>query len=355
MQTVVRARRAQDFLALVPQLVGVQPRNSLVVVCFRGSRSRAAVRFSLPGHGGDVANKRFVVSVIGTLCRLSAIDSIVPVVYTDESFGQPEGPPRAALVARLAARARSAGFHLNDCLCVARDAWGSYLGAGAPAKGRSLSLISASRLLEALPAPLQRAPLSSEDHAAVPAPDPERAAAVARELRRLEQAAPCPEPDEPASRALHTRILAALTRAEGPADSPPSPSALAELVRWAQHPFVPPLLALTIGWPRGFGSLPPPGTAVNALSGHCAMSPDPERVTRAIAAIKYALSSAPRSAAVPLIPLLAWLYWSLGLGSVGQLLLDRLGRPPADVHILAVILEPLIRSGQLPDWTFTRQ
>ena len=151
MATVVKTQRPEDFLALVPQLAGFRPRNSIIIVAFRGNRTCAAIRFNVPGaqapgsdsdsalHYSTVASR-----LIGILCKVRGADAVVPVVYTDDRFANTASIPHAAFVEVLVDRARNAGFLVRDALCVAADGWGSYLDEVRPAQGRPLAAIESS-------------------------------------------------------------------------------------------------------------------------------------------------------------------------------------------------------------------
>jgi hypothetical protein len=142
---IVKTREAHDFLALVPQLAGFTPENSVVLVAFRGNRTCGAVRFNLPE--ADVpakVQKRIATSLIGTLCKIPGADALVPVVYTSDSVAAARGLPHARFAGSLTRRAELSGFLVRDALCVASDAWGSYLDPDCPAGGHPLSQIAES-------------------------------------------------------------------------------------------------------------------------------------------------------------------------------------------------------------------
>lgn len=173
MATVVKTQRPEDFLALVPQLAGFHPRNSVMIVAFRGNRTCAAMRFDVPGAGvragagaveepgtgsGPDAEALFrtVASrLVGMLCKVPGADAVVPVVYTDDRFADAARIPHAGFVAALVDQARTAGFLVRDALCVAADGWGSYLDEDCPRRGRPLALIEASTVNGAIPRELR--------------------------------------------------------------------------------------------------------------------------------------------------------------------------------------------------------
>ena len=134
MQTVIKAAGAADFLALLPVLAGYTPTRSLALVAFRGSRTLGVLRVDLPPHDADAQTvSRCAATFIGLVCRLRDADGVVPVVYCDEQLypearGGTDGPlAHAALLAAVMQRADACGLRVSDALCVASDAWCSYL------------------------------------------------------------------------------------------------------------------------------------------------------------------------------------------------------------------------------------
>ena len=134
MQTVIKAAGAADFLALLPALAGYTPTRSLALVAFRGSRTLGVLRVDLPPHDADAQTvSRCAATFIGLVCRLRDADGVVPVVYCDEQLypearGGTDGPlAHAALLAAVMQRADACGLRVSDALCVASDAWCSYL------------------------------------------------------------------------------------------------------------------------------------------------------------------------------------------------------------------------------------
>src|SRR6187402_1262526 len=125
MTTIIRAGGPHDLLALVPALAGFRPERSIVCVAFRGSRSAGVLRHDLPRRARD--RSAVTDAIIGTLCRITGVDAIVPIVYTDATFAGAAGIPERALLNLVVRRAEQAGFHVRDALCRAADAWGSLL------------------------------------------------------------------------------------------------------------------------------------------------------------------------------------------------------------------------------------
>ena len=156
MQTVIRASDSAEFLAIVPHLAGFRPRDSLAVVLFDGKRSLGVMRLDLP-HQGDIP--RIAATMIGMMCRVERADAVVLVTYTDDPLRDAEGAlAQKELLDALLDRAHACGLWVKDALCVAQDAWGSYVDA---AMGdRPLSDIDG----RALETPLPPIPAGADQH-----------------------------------------------------------------------------------------------------------------------------------------------------------------------------------------------
>lgn len=152
MQTVIKAKTAADFLALVPALAGYTPVQSVALVAFHGSRTLGVLRFDVPPPGADTETLASAAATfIGLVCRFPEADGIAPVVYCDEPLF-PVGsrrPPHATLIDALRRCADACGLVVKDALCVAADAWCSYLEQDTPA--HPLSELDAAVARAALP------------------------------------------------------------------------------------------------------------------------------------------------------------------------------------------------------------
>lgn len=347
--SVVRARSAADLLALVPSLVGMAPRRSLVVVVFRGSRTMGALRLDLPARGvvADLAGH-----AVGIVCRLDGADGMVPVVYTDDSFEAALRPARELLDA-LAVAGRRAGLRLKDALCVAADAYGSLLEPDRPPVARPL---------EELREPAGLPPLLDVEAAValegVPEEDRRRflgrvrrsAGASGRSGRTVEGILTAPDPVGALERALD------LDRT----DLVPVPvlAALADL------PVLRDLLLLQIGWGPLFGAevlartllpdeepLGPEEAPGLAFCGGDMPRPDPDRIERAIELLRLTAAHLPERHRAPLLTMLAWLHWSLGRGSVAGRFVD-LALTVDARYGLAGLLARMVAAGMLPEWAY---
>lgn len=136
MTTIVKAANAAEFLTLVPRMLGYHPTRSLVLVPFSDKRTLGAMRVDLPGADADVDCA--ASTLIGMVCKVAAADAVALVAYTDDALGD-GGVPHADLARALRDRADACGLRVVDALCVAADAWGSYLDPECPATGWPLS------------------------------------------------------------------------------------------------------------------------------------------------------------------------------------------------------------------------
>ena len=174
MTLIVKATGAADILATLPVLVGFTPRNSIVLLVFRGKRTFGAIRFDLPVATSKVVHKRVVSVCLGTLCKLAGVDAVIPVICTDDSFGDPSVIPHADFVELLVRRLSHSGFEVRDALCLATDGWASYDDPAVPASGHPLELIAESSAAARIPREWRRA----SDIQDLPARIPDAAPAV---------------------------------------------------------------------------------------------------------------------------------------------------------------------------------
>lgn len=351
-QTVVRARTAADLLALVPSLVGMAPRRSLVLVVFAGSRTMGALRLDLPQLE---AARDLAGHAVGQVCRLDGADGVVPVVYADGPFQAAVGPARL-LLDEVASAARRAGLRLKDALCVAGDGYGSPFDPDLPPDGRPLTDLQEPTGLPPL-LDVEAAVLLPE----VPEEDRRRflvrarraARASGRSGRTVEGVLTSPDPVGAIERALDLDRV----------DLEPVPvlAALAEL------PVLRDLVLLQIGWGPVFGAavlartvlagdepLGPDDACSLAFCGGDMPRPDPERVERGIELLRVTAAHLPVQHRAPLLTMLAWLHWSLGRGSVAGRLVDA-ARVLDPGYGLAGLLARMLGAGMLPEWAYRRE
>lgn len=359
MPTIVTTTAAEDFLALVPHLVGFAPRNSLVLVGFRGTRTCGAMRFDLPRTQNEVTARRIATSAVGMLSRLPGVDAVVPVVYTDEEFG--DVIPREAFMREILRRAEFSGFLARDALCVAVDGWASYLDDDYPPGGYGLERITGSSAVSAAGLPAVDGLLAG---AALPASGVFAAERIALVLRDLRREVILSEAECLLDRWLFLDDLP--RHMEGALSVEPreqTEEQIALLVFLLQRPSVRDGVMLLWAFDLETGyrvfelnSRFHQGERITAdpdgelMLGH-GPRPDPHRIEAAIALLKHVTALAPRSSRPPLLCMLSWLNWALGRGSVAGVFLD-LAVAIEPGYGLAEVLATMLHNGILPEWAF---
>lgn len=366
MTTILKTSEAHDFLALVPQLVGMHPRESIVIVVFQGNRTCGAMRFDLPPAGERSGFYREVATtIIGMVCRLPGVDAVVPVVFTDAPCGDSGEPPHRVYADVLVRRAVYSGFVVRDALWVAADGWGHYRGYGRSGT-HALSLIEGSEAFRSLPPEARRVLVDIDAESSLPPTTPARCDRVMALGLRLEEA----RADAPTL----IRELAAMgfgndivTYADTLArvdDAQPTEEDAALLGFLASDPQLRDVLLVTWAWGAEAGDnaaetnfLVNAGEPVDdrptigALGGWGMPRPQPERIRRAIGIMRSTASVVPVNAQAPVMTMLAWLHWSLGHGSIAGRWIDQARAVDAD-YSFAELLGTMLSVGHLPEWAF---
>jgi hypothetical protein len=301
MPEVLHAATDADLLAMVPRRSGYTARESLVCVVFSGTRSTQAFRLGLPSRRRAADHRELAARVVATCRALRGVDAVALVIYTDRTFDADHGIPLDELAEDVARRVHRSGLHILGCFCVAADGWGDYF-APRPRGARPLSDIATSPMADpTVPA--------IESLESLGAADPELARDLALTLEDLDEFGddlpdPCTWIDTRADRGR------------------PEVEDLAELVALAQWPDACPTLLLH----AAFGPDVPHEVDDHELgrmfSGGGSYRPDVERVRAAIALVGRAAVHASPDLRPPLLCMLAWLFWSLGLISVAMRRLD---------------------------------
>jgi len=399
-KTIVKTPSPQDFLALVPELVGFLPERSLVLVAFRGNRTCGALRFNLPRpEAGHMELRRIAGTLLGTLCKIPGVDALVPVVYTDDSIGLDPGAtptdlPSGAFLGAILVRARESGFLVRDALCVAADGWASYLEAEQlearrqtrPLR-RPLSDIAGSSVVADVPAGARRELARLHTGAELPSVDLATRERCARRLARYERLGPdmgpIPELVEMVGDMLDPVGTAETALGLNPAELSIDEAAMLLFLMQGpatrdqmmlQFAFGPEegarshalnrhyalrqretglsmdeLVAADMATGRAFQDSAP--TTGDLMLGMSRTRPDPERVTRGIRLLKLLVAMAPRTARPAPLCMLAWLSWTLGQGSVAGIYLETaLGIDGK--YGIALLLHQVLGSGHLPEWAF---
>ena len=343
MTDLVKAHSPADFLAALPQLVGFDPQNSVVLVAFRDGVSCGALRVDLPSK--TVAHKRLATFAIGTLSKIRAVDAVAIVICTDQNFGQKAEPPLADFAKVMMKRLEQAGFSVHSALCRAADGWSSYRWRDRPVGGYPLSEIADSPMAAMLP-PVVVVDLPPISAAALRAVRSEFAGYLKRGAYHpefedvplfVERALDWSDDEFAESAALLLYLL------QGAA------SRDAAMLQWATN--------LTLGddfWAyahRQAGEDPEWDAFVGNLMLGKGPRPDPSRVVQAITLLRRLVAVAePHAQPAPLC-MLVWLNWALGRGSAAGAHLDavRLIDPR---YSMAEVLGTILGNGLLPEWAF---
>ncbi|KQW07740.1 hypothetical protein ASC66_01800 [Leifsonia sp. Root4] len=372
MTTIITASDAQDFLALVPELAGFRPVESLVLVAFRGKRSCGALRADLPRTTDADVLGAVASSLIGLLCKIPEADAVVPLVYTTARFEGGSVPPHGEAMNALLFHAEESGFLVRDALCVASDGWASYLDTAVPPGGHSLALIADSAVSAQLAAERPRGAPANRALHDQRGPDPRSGTAdlatrqrMGRLINRFRTMASDPatlgEPSAELAALLELPAVAEMSLC-CPAETVSELDAAALLFAMQGPPTRDMLL---IHWAFGVeagaraerenlrfaAGEPGAGRESAALFWGEGPRPDPERIEAAIELLLELLARAPRRCKPPALCMLAWLNWALGRSSRAAVFVEMaLAIDPG--YGLADILETMLAIGRLPDWAF---
>jgi hypothetical protein len=400
--TIVKAADAAQFLTLVPRMLGYHPTQSLVIIPFHGSRSLGAMRFDLPAGDAEAVD-RVASTVVGMVCRLPEADGVAGIVYCDAPFGKSERMPHSALADALERRADACGLRIADLLCVASDAWGSFVDSSCPPSGRCLvdlaatpddvSLLPEPRGDQAAGAQLPPTDLAERERAGRALSALCRAVALLCGDGDSADVPPPPPPtgedvaDEPSTdvethalggAAAEARVdplaLAAVCRLDD------LPRLFEDALEWdadALDPFDAAALVWCLSRPslrdialvQWSGDLSQGDEAFDAqlrweageeYPTHLAMRmwgegdrPSPERLGAALSLTRRIAAVAPRGSRPGPLAMCAWLSWALGRSTHADVYAAQACEIEPE-HGLSEIVLSFVRAGHLPDWAFRR-
>ena len=359
-----------ELLSFVPELIGFEPANSLVLVTLRGTRTSGTLRVDLPGSDpggsleccagpgkavragetgapqGEERLTEYVSALLGMACRIPGANGLVPVVFTNGSCAA--GTPHKELFVRLRSAARTAGFTVCDELYVAADGWGR---ADRPPRARA-ELDAAWRLRRLDP-----------DSAPVGAPPAEEATlpAVGSKLRERTEAAM-------AALSSDDRVPDPVWFAEYSAGWPAAdigPAAAALTAAVLARPWARDIVLFTWAWGRSAGLRASRfqerhlrGDPVLdedfalALAGRGGIGrPRIKDVSHAIELVRQVAARLREGERGPCLASLAWLQWALGRGSIAaEYARAALSADPD--HGFAQLVHTMLERGMLPEWCF---
>ena len=357
---------------MVPAMVRFTPRNSIVLLAFRGKRTCGAIRFNLPRSDSEKFHSKIASHIVGTLCKLDGVDAVVVAVCTDRAFAGGRAIPHAELAKMLNRRFEQSGFEVRESLCQASDGWASYLDSIVPAGGHPLSEIADSPVAAAVPDDLR--PSATEENPPQRVPDADsatmkrtqkRIATYRRlmdrvksgeldELDELDALPPALDPlgDLPLFAEDALRWDAAEVEANGALlafmlQGPPSRDLV--MLQWAT--------SISVGdqmWNAGT----PEGTVdhtndvdLGDLMFGIGPRPDPGRIENGIKLLLTLVASLADNERRPLLCMLGWLNWALGRGSIAGRYIDE-ARTIDPQYGMAEVLDTMFSNGMLPEWAF---
>ncbi|GAA2935049.1 hypothetical protein GCM10010458_18440 [Microbacterium luteolum] len=368
MTTVLHASDSADFLRVVPALAGFTPRQSIVLLPFRGSRSYGAMRLDLPVEG--LSLEEYADAAVGLLSRVEGTDAVALVVYTDaEAHPTRDGLvlPFAVAVDELLGCADDAGLRVVDALCVTSGGWSSYL-IDEPVVG-ALSDIGAASV------PRSDADVSGDQFAGVELPtadlaEKERVGRALQELTELLGR----EGHSPLTGRENPLLLASLGMLED------IPAFFESVLRTSEDlpPFATAALLWCLNRPlfrdvaitqwatdlaggmrtldaqlnfAGSGATVPDDLGLVFLGRGPA--PDVERLRVALSVVRSAAARAPRASRPAPLTAAAWLSWALGRSTHAGRYLEMVHEIDPQ-YGLAELLGTMIGGAMLPEWAFRR-
>lgn len=335
MTTVIRNASSTDVLSALPALLGMEPRNSVVLLGFRGNRTHATLRFDIPSTGV----KRFAAAALGTFCKIPEVDGVVLVICTDAPFGS-----HHELLTVLIRRFEQAGFEVKGAFVVAADGWGSHLD---PAV-RPLSEIAA---VEVPPSP-----------ARVPRADDLACRRMAAELERLHSL----DADDEAFESLAD--LPFLVEGALDWDSSEVASRGPLLLFALQAPPARDLVMLQWAFGQELGDAlwsadtrfgiearkvyPDVDSQAAELMLGCGPHPSSTRILAAVALLETLISRSDETHRRAPLCMLAWLNWALGRGSAAGIHSHEVKEIDPS-YSMGQLLDRLFSSGAMPEWLFS--
>ena len=362
MTHVMKATSTADLLAMVPHLIGYQPRNSIVFVTFRGTRSCGAMRVDLPSSDSPRIQRRMVTTMVGMLCKIPDVDAVVIVVATDESFGESSEPPHQALAAMIERRVEQSGFELRQSLCLAADGWASYLDDHTPVGGRDLAELDQSQVAADMPGELRDELGIVDPHAELlPEATEEQRAEMAGELewlRTLMESQPDHDDDDDDDDEIPSDLLPLTDLPSFAEDVLTGDPGLEDLALFAFAVQGPPVRdQVMLQWASdraaGIRLWDAPGfESADLMMGHGRL-PDLDRMVRGIELLRTIAARVSDRQRLPMLCMLGWLNWAMGRGTLAARYVEAAVAIEPE-YGMAEVLTMLLNSGMQPEWMFER-
>lgn len=346
----IRISSPEELLAYVPQLIGMRPQASMVMVVLMESGRCGVARVDLAPFLDVETRDEAAREGAAWVRRLPAVTSAIPVFYTDARFGTENAPPHGDVVVRMIACLEEEGLEVTDALCVSPDGWASYLdhdGSGGRRELGDIEAVHCSALRPVLDAseelsiPTLRGAahsgkrrITSPDYEQIVASEKSRAALVNAADRALAQSA-----DEALVETLSTALGAPVLRD-------------ALICTWAWGAEIGHHLLRRIFEPERFRRAMDEDPWMSALAGRVDVAPSLERLYRATRVVKQVCERLSRSDRAPEYACLAWLYWAQGYSSFAKVWAVRAGDAD-DSYTFATLIQEIVERGVLPEWALT--
>ncbi|WP_162240754.1 DUF4192 family protein [Leifsonia sp. Leaf264] len=342
MTNVIKAKSGNDFLALLPTMLGYTPTDSIVFVAFNGNRTIGGIRFDL-----EATNRpNWVTDMLKIVTRVDNLTHIVPVIYTNDDYVDGYAP-HLQVAADLTAYSDMVGPPLRDFLMVTPTRWMSFVDKDTPADGHPLAEIGESAVSELVEAPTATylgetklpdvdATIRDEIAALVDQPSTDLGnldsiftlfedAITADALTATERARLLLIFDSPTM-----RDVALIQWARG-RDDESDKIARHALLNVANHTVIHDTLGATLA---GMGDRPDVDRLKNALD----------------VALLLAASAPTQKRAAPLV-MAGWCAWALGQSSRAAVFADQSIAIDPD-YTFPALLKTMTDSGFIPDWAF---
>jgi hypothetical protein len=383
---VVRAMGPADLLRSVPDLVAVDPEDSLVLILFRrsqGTRSRTqgAMRVDLPHGLDDERLDRWAAAVLGQVLKVDRITGIAAVACTPDTFAPDGRPPAAAELRAVGRQAARMGLEVLDRFVVAADGWGSLDDPELPRGGRPLAEIEPAERAPRLPRTAPEVPLAPpaarrrfQEHYTAWwrfADGPGRTLHGVALMRPGTALGLRPEGEPAMERYRWGRdvgevvdLVEGMLEPHDEGGDEPCPCR-ALLLALAERQGIENLVLLQLAWGRALGqemwtAVNAPGgrrrsldRLVAALAGGRFRRPDPDRVEAAVAALLETSAYVPVEHRAPLDGMLAWLHWAVGGSSAAASYATRALQRHPGRDVPSLVLAKVQRN-ELPEWAFRR-
>jgi len=364
---LIRAPGFADLLSVIPSLLGVHPKDSLVIVPFLGRRAVGGFRVPLPERLGESETAALAGACVQAFTAVPEADAVLAVVYSERSYDEEHGIPLAALGRAVVRRLERTRHGIVGVACVASDGWGRYTIAAERRSPRPLAEIhgSESGLFSRAVAD---EPLDVAEQTALSAVEEDDRAVVAAVLAHgpvggiagltpiIERWLTGPSVARREGRIVQflqsppLRDQLTLQIALGPIGAAP---ALVRMIRQQAEQAEQALTGETMdALLARHDALRPPGdddlSEVELLMG-AGPGPDPARLALATRALARTAALAPLESRAPVLTVLAWCWWARGAASLAAAHLGE-ARRLDPVYSMALLYESLFSARSVPDW-----